>query len=90
MGGTGRYQYTAEVSNRWRKYPANFLYSGYFLSSSASSRGSLGTYWSSTAYNADQSDDQSYSLELYSTSVNPGAAFINKSSGNSARCVAGQ
>ena len=89
MGGTGADdQFTAEASNRWRKYPTNFLYSGYFNTSSAKDRGSLGSgfYWSSTAYYANYS----YILSMYSTSVTPGTGNIVKYRGGSARCVAGQ
>ena len=86
MGGTGADQDTAEASNRWRKYPANFLYSGEFYSSSASRRGSSGFYWSSTAYYADYS----YDLGLGSTSVNPGTDIGDKYLGDTARCVLGQ
>ena len=85
MGGTGAYQTTAEASNRWRKYPTNFLYSGYFGTSSANYRGSSGNYWSSTANNAYNS----YHLFLYSTFVYPGTYYSLKYSGYAARCVLG-
>ncbi len=85
MGGTGAVQSTAEASNRWRKYPTNFLYSGYFNTSSAGGRGSYGYYWSSTASSANSS----YYLFLYSTYVNPGTYGYNKYSGYTARCVLG-
>ena len=57
MGGTGAAQSTEEASNRWRKYPTNFLYSGYFGSSSANGRGSYGFYWSSTCENPSRAYD---------------------------------
>ena len=69
-----------------RAYPANFLYSGVFSSSSVDYRGSIGYYWSSTANNSTDS----YSLRLGSTSVRPGTYNLSKRSGYSARCVAGQ
>ena len=86
LGGTGAYQSTAEASNRWRKYPTNFLYSGDFNSSSALSRGSNGYYWSSTV----RDFTNSYFLRLYSTNVYPGTNSLNKYLGVAARCVAGQ
>ena len=86
MGGTGINQYTAEASKRWRKYPTNFLYSGRFTSSSADSRGSDGTYWSSTA----NSGKNSYYLYLGDTAVYPGSNSGSKYYGYSARCIAGQ
>jgi uncharacterized protein (TIGR02145 family) len=86
MGGTGATQSTAEASNRWRKYPTNFLYSGDFSSSSAGGRGRLGLYWSSTAVSASNS----YDLRLLSSDVNPGTDNYNKNLGFTARCVADQ
>ena len=85
MGGTGASQSTAEASNRWRKYPTNFLYSGNFSTSSANNRGSSGYYWSSTAYYANDS----YSLSLDSTYVYPGTGSNSKYYGRTARCVLG-
>ena len=85
MGGTGAYQGTAEASNRWRKYPNNFLYSGYFSTSSAGYRGSRGSYWSSTA----NGSVGSYSLFLGSSYVAPGTNNSDKSNGRSIRCTVG-
>ncbi|MBR2544311.1 hypothetical protein IKF04_03370 [Candidatus Saccharibacteria bacterium] len=85
MGGTGEYQSTAEASNRWRKYPTNFLYSGGFGTSSALARGSYGYWWSSTAYSASRS----YGLSMGSTGVTPGMGNSNKYRGYAARCVLG-
>jgi uncharacterized protein (TIGR02145 family) len=69
-----------------RSYPTNFLYSGYFNTSSASNRGSVGYYWSSTAYYANGS----YALRLDSTLVYPGTSILDKCRGLTARCVLGQ
>ena len=85
MGGTGAYQSTTEASNRWRKYPTNLLYSGYFSTSSAIARGSNGYYWPSAAYNTNKS----YYLFLGSTSVYPGTSNSVKYDGFTARCVLG-
>ena len=85
MGGTGAEQSTAEASNRWRKYPANFLYSGDFSSSSANYRGSSGLYWSSTAI----STNNSFYHYLNSSYVYPGSRISYKYTGFTARCVAG-
>ena len=84
MGGTGANQFTAEASNRWRKYPNNFLYSGYFNFSSAYNRGSHGYYWSSTS---DMNVDV-FSLYLHKTNVYPGSDSFSKDSGQSIRCTA--
>ena len=83
MGGTGASQSTTEASNRWRKYPANLLYSGYFYTSSAYYRGSSGYYWSSTAYN----NLNSYGLGLDSSYVSPGTDNSNKYYGFCIRCT---
>ena len=86
MGGTGAYRKTAEASNRWRKYPTNFLHSGIFNSSSAHYRGSGGYYWSSTS-----SGLASYNLLLHITYIHPGTYNnYDKFYGFTARCVVGQ
>ena len=76
---------STSVSTGLRAYPTNFLYSGYFDTSSANDRGSLGLYWSSAATDAYTS----YGLRLYSTGVIPGTGVRNKYRGFTARCVAG-
>ena len=87
MGGTGEdLQSTVEASNRWRKYPSNFLLSGFLGSSSAYARGSFGAYWSSATSGADYSGV----LYLQSSLVSPKTAASQKYNGSSARCVAGQ
>ncbi len=80
------YTGTAEagpVADKLRSYPNNFLYSGYFSTSSAYNRGSYGGYWSSTA----SSSDNSYRLYLYSSNVYPGTGSNNKRYGCSIRCT---
>ena len=84
IGGTGSGQTTAAASLRWRTFPNNFLYSGYFYTSSAGDRGSRGNYWSSTA----ESNSSSYYLDLRSSSrVVPGSGINVKSTGHSIRCT---
>ena len=91
LGGTGATSSSstdptgATMSLRWRSFPNNFLYSGYFYTSSAFLRGSDGFYWSSTAFNYNNS----YNLYLYSSNVYPGTNNFNKFSGFSIRCLAG-
>ena len=76
----------SDASNKLRAYPNNFLYSGYFDTSSAYYRGSYGRYWSSTAGNSDYS----YYLVLNSFGVTPGTGnYGYKYSGQSIRCTAG-
>ena len=75
----------ATAGRNLRAYPNNFVYSGYFGSSSARNRGSFGYYWSSAAsdsYNA-------YYLLFISSSVGPGTYGNNKYNGRSVRCVLG-
>ena len=73
------------VADKLRSYPNNFLYSGYFGTSSASNRGSYGYYWSSTAYYSAYS----YLLGLSSSVVGPGTYVSIKYFGNSIRCTTG-
>ena len=68
-----------------RSFPNNFLYSGYFLTSSARNRGSYGSYWSSTA----DSYGNSYNLYLNSSNVYPGTLNVRKGNGRSIRCTVG-
>ncbi len=76
----------AIMSNRYRSYPNNFLYSGsLFNSSSANNRGTFGRYWSSTARNYNYS----YYLHLDSSSVSPGAGYDGKGVGFAIRCMLG-
>ncbi len=84
MGGTGQTQSTAADSLRWRKYPVNFVYSGYVYSGSVNYRGSRGRYWSSTA----SSSFNAYNLNFYNSSVYPGTSGSSKYSGWAIRCVA--
>ncbi len=72
------------ASDSLRNYPNNFLYSGFFDTSSADNRGSYGYYWSSTAV----SNLSSYTLRLNSSSVNPGTGGSSKFYGSSIRCTA--
>ena len=84
MGGTGRWQDSTEASNRWRSFPNNFVYSGYWYDSSEEFRGDHGFYWSSTAGYTSYA----YGLELYSDNISPGASGNSKRNGYSVRCVA--
>ena len=85
MGGTGSDQSSAAASNRWRTYPANFLYSGVWWSPTANNRGRVGHYWSRTVYN------RGYARSLYFTAehANPdiGSTSIGKRGGFSVRCL---
>ena len=88
MGGTGANQSSTAgttQSKKWRVFPNNFLYSGYYSSSSASDRGSCGYYWSSSASNYYGA----YRLILYSSDLFPGTNNNNKYFGFTVRCVAG-
>ena len=71
-------------SNAWRSFPNNFVYSGYWYSSTAYDRGSFGYYWSSTAYGTSYA----YSLYFGSSNVGPGTGDSSKNYGHSVRCVA--
>ena len=73
------------ISNTLRSYPNNFLYSGYFNGSSASSRSNYGVYWSSTVYDYGYS----YTLYLDSSLVYPGTRNRGKYYGGAIRCTLG-
>ncbi len=73
------------VSKLVRSYPNNFLYSGNAYTSSVNSRGSDGSYWSSTA----GSSGNSYRLRLNSSNVTPCTDYVAKYYGYSIRCLVG-
>ena len=88
-GGTGSNQNGSAnagdvMSNRFRAFPNNFLYSGNFNGSSADDRGSNGYYWSRSAY----SSYFSYHLRLNSTYLYP-SSHNGKYRGFSVRCLIG-
>ena len=83
VGGTGDSQYTAEASNRWRSYPANFIYSGIWWGSVANTRGLYGVYWSRTANSSVGARD----LYFDSENVYPGNNIDDKLGGLSVRCL---
>ena len=89
-GGTGSNQSgTANagdiMSNRFRTFPNNFLYSGYFYGSSAFNRGTSGYYWSRSAFS---NYGYSYNLGLNSAYLYPSDNY-SKNSGFSVRCLIG-
>ena len=69
------------MSNRFRTFPNNFLYSG---NSSLDTRGKNGYYWSRSANNSNYS----YDLYLHSTSFGP-SDYSFKYAGFSVRCLIG-
>ncbi len=75
----------AASSVKWRAFPNNFIYSGFWYGSSAYSRDYIGLYWSSSAFNSGSA----YSLYVYNSSVNPGRNTGNNSYGFAVRCVLG-
>ena len=86
-GGSGSNQSsTADTTmfKRFRTFPNNFLYSGYFSGSSANNRGTSGNYWSRSAY----SNNNAYGLYLYSSRLDP-SSLSTKYYGRSVRCLIG-
>ena len=86
LGGTGSSQSTAEASNRWRSYPNNFLYSGYWQNSAAEGHGYSGFYWSSRAVTYVYTDN----LRIHNNYIDPAsdAGAWYKNYGLSMRCLA--
>lgn len=72
------------VSDALRKFPNNFVYSGYITDSSTSSRGYSGYYWSSTSYNYGSA----FHFFISDNYVSPGAGQKPKSNGATIRCLA--
>lgn len=91
LGGTGTTSNTntdltgAVMSNRYRSYPNNFLYSGYISGSSVSDRGNSGYYWSSYVFYYTGS----FRLNLTGTAVWPAVENVSKYLGYPIRCMIG-
>ena len=85
LGGNGYAQDDNEgeevVSNRWRKYPNNFVYSGRI----SSLRGESGLYWSRTVW--DYTHSFAYNLEFDFNYINPGITDGIKSVDHAIRCL---
>ena len=76
----------ADASKALRAYPTNLVYSGYYNSSSAYSRGTGGIYWSSTV----RYFSYAYSEYLSSNFVSLGTSNSDKYYGLTVRCLADQ
>ena len=70
-------------SDGLRRYPANFIYSGYILSTYAYYRGTSGNYWSSTVWG----DNSSSRLTFNVGNVIPANGSSMKYYGLSIRCI---
>ena len=66
-----------------RAYPANFVYSGYWWNSNASTRAYGGAYWSRTA----KESYRAYYPYFNSDSVDPSSYNLSKHIGRSIRCI---
>ena len=91
LGGTGGYSDPnttptgATMSQTYRTYPNNFVYSGDVYGSSVDSRNTYGYYWSASGC----SSITAYYMYFGSTNVRPGTGSDGKYSGRMVRCVAG-
>ena len=85
MGGTGGIQTTqTDVTRKWRIFPNNFVYSGYWKDNRAYDRGGYGHYWSSSGKNYV---DSYYFMFNFSKLYVAGSYY--KSEGRAVRCVLG-
>ena len=83
MGGNGMGQFTVEASNRWRRFPVNFLFAGNYYGGYREFSGSFGDYWSSTSSGSD-----AYYLQLDNSNVYPGNYdYKNTYYGHTVRCT---
>ncbi|MBR3115936.1 hypothetical protein IKF30_01790 [Candidatus Saccharibacteria bacterium] len=83
MGGIGEYQSGTVATNRWRSYPANFIYSGGWCGPVAGARGLHGGYWSRTAGSSDSAGYLFFTSEV----VNPGYGLNDVRFGLTIRCL---
>ncbi len=73
------------INDKIRKYPNNFVLSGYYDGSSTVNRGYSGSYWSSTTNSANGS----HYLYMFNSRVYPGTISFYKYIGQSVRCIIG-
>lgn len=71
------------INDKIRKYPNNFVLSGYYDGSSTVNRGYSGSYWSSTTNSANGS----HYLYMFDSRVYPGTTSFYKYIGQSVRCI---
>ena len=84
FGGTGSSQsYVTALSNAFRSYPNNFLYSRSVSGASINS-GVAGSYWSKSALNSSRA----YGLQFRNDYVYPSHHTLNKYYGITVRCLA--
>ena len=93
MGGPGKYQDVnsggTTQSRRWRQFPNNYILAGYIYDESASSRNSIGCYWTTTSRGDNRSS--AYSLRILDAYMYPGThsgqSNTYKNQGFSVRCL---
>lgn len=83
LGGRGNNETSTVMSNRWRSYPNNFLYSGQQNGSSITSRGETGNYHGISA----SSSANLVNMWLQSNKVSTNANGSSKIRGQSIRCM---
>ena len=89
LGGTGSYASSdttptgTVMSNLFRSYPYNFVYSGHVYSQSIYNRGLQGNYWPSSPGGSDET----YRLYITDSHVDPGTFNNSKYIGVVVRCV---
>ncbi|MBR5621196.1 hypothetical protein IKW75_01795, partial [Candidatus Saccharibacteria bacterium] len=79
--------YVPADSNKWREYPNNFIFAGYWGGTTSYGRGSRGGYWTSTV----SINNQTYRMFITSNSIAPayGSVETYQYLGKSVRCVFG-
>ena len=82
-GSYGNISGNFTASNNWRKYPNNFIFSGYMNITEARFRGTKGMYWSSSLANSNYS----FFSELAATYILSDYGWGHKIFGFSVRCV---
>ncbi|MBR3319935.1 InlB B-repeat-containing protein, partial [Candidatus Saccharibacteria bacterium] len=74
---------SAANSNKFRKYPNNFLFSGYYNVGNYYTGGVYGDYWSATA----QSATNAFGLYYSADGINSGSDSTSKAVGLTVRCL---
>ena len=83
MGGTGDDQSTEAASKRWRKFPNNYVYSGYYDGTLTYYRGERGYYWPASTLG----EVYAYRLYIGAGGIGPGTEKNLRVRGFTLRCV---
>ncbi len=76
----------AGAAGSWKKYPNNFVLTGYYYGSNTTNRNVFGYYWTATAFNPGY--NSSHNINIYGSDEYAVYNNANRSNGFAIRCIA--